>query len=343
MYEEKMKTYLQNLFTKPNLSQEEAESAMDTILKDASPEEIAAFLSIVKYRGEKPEEVAGFVHSLQKKALSLTLPYPVLDIVGTGGDLASTVNISTGSAILAAACGIPIAKHGNRSVSSKSGSADVLEVLGINIEMSKEEIEQCLKEVNIAFLYAPSFHPSLKKISPIRKSLKIPTVFNLLGPLLNPARAEYALIGVAHPSALELISDAALQIGTIKRGLIFHGSGLDELTPLGPIIAYEIKNGKKRRLKIDPRKLGFSPCTLKDLQGGDSVTNAYLLKEALSGKKGAIADALAFNVGAALKVFGKVSSIKKGVQIAQEVLKNGSALKLLEKWIEYSHKTRRST
>lgn len=331
-----LKSHLQLIMRKHYLTKDEAESAMNIILNEADPHQIAAFLAILKYRGETPSEVAGMVAALQKKAVPVNLPFSVLDIVGTGGDLANTVNISTGSAILAAACGIPIAKHGNRSVSSQSGSADVLEELGIDLETSPEELACSIQEVGIGFMFAPTYHPSLKKLAPIRKGLKLPTIFNLLGPLLNPANAEYALIGVASESTLELISDVILQLQNKKRIFLFHGNGLDELTTLGKVIAYDIQNGQKKRLEIDPASLGFLPCSLKELQGGDAKLNASILKQAFAGQQSALADALIFNAGAAIWIFGKVPSLEEGVYIARSILLEGKALRVLEKWVSFS-------
>lgn len=331
-----LKTYLQLLMDKHYLTRDEAEVAMTIILSETDPHQTAAFLAILKYRGETPGEVAGMVAALQKKALPVNLHSPVLDVVGTGGDLANTVNISTGSAILAAACGIPIAKHGNRSVSSRSGSADVLEELGIDLEASPEQLTHYLQEVGIAFMFAPTYHPSLKKLASIRKGLKLPTVFNILGPLLNPAKAEYALIGVANESTLELMSQVILQLENKKRTLLFYGSGLDELTTLGKIIAYDIQNGQMNRLEIDPTSLGFSSCSLEELQGGDAQLNASILKKVFAGQQGAVADALIFNAGAAIWIFGKTTTLGEGIQVAQKALKEGKALKVLEKWVALS-------
>jgi anthranilate phosphoribosyltransferase len=331
-----LKSYLQLLMDKPYLTRDEAEAAMTIILNGTDPHQTAAFLAILKYRGETPGEVAGMVAALQKKALPVNLHFSVLDIVGTGGDLANTVNISTGSAILAAACGIPIAKHGNRSVSSRSGSADVLEELGIDLEASPEQLTHYLREVSIAFMFAPTYHSSLKKIASIRKGLKLPTVFNILGPLLNPAKAEYALIGVANEPTLELMSQVILQFGNKKRTLLFHGSGLDELTTLGKIIAYDIRNGQMNRLEIDPTSLGFSSCSLEELQGGDAQLNASILKNIFAGQQGAVADALIFNAGAAAWIFGKTTTLREGIQVARKALKEGKALEVLEKWVALS-------
>jgi anthranilate phosphoribosyltransferase len=335
-----LKKYLQQILAGAFLSQEEAEMAMQILLEQANPEQISAFLAILKYRGETLDEIVGMVRALEKKAVRIDLPFPVLDIVGTGGDLAGTVNISTGAAILAAACGVPVAKHGNRSATGRCGSADVLEAMGLEIEIPPDRVGQCLEEMNLAYLFAPYYHPSLKKISGIRKGLTFPTVFNMLGPLLNPAGAEYALIGVAKESNVELFAKVLLELGNIKRALVFHGSGLDELAPLGKSIAYEVSKSGIKRLDIDPGDLGFSPCTLGELQGGDSNTNAYLLTKALSGESSAIADSLVMNAGAALYIYGKAETIQQGVEIAKKNSKEGRALDVLDKWKNFSIKIR---
>lgn len=333
-----LKPYLQLLFNKASLTTQESEAAINLILDGADPHQTAAFFAILKFRGETADEVIGMVNALKAKALPASLPFPVLDIVGTGGDLAHTVNISTGSAILAAACGIPIAKHGNRSVSSRSGAADVLEALGVNIETSSSHLLTCLQEAQIAFMYAPLYHPSLKKIAPIRKGLSLPTVMNILGPLLNPANAEYALIGVPSEAILELMSQVVVKQNHRKRTLVFFGAGLDELTPLGKVLAYDIHHGQRHFLEIDPTTLGFSRCSLKELQGGDAQLNAKLLKEVFAGKSGALADALIFNAAAALLIFGKSATLTEGIQIARTTLHEGKALAVLNKLIHVSKK-----
>ncbi len=327
-----LKPYLQLLLAKSALTRSEAESAMTIILEEAEPHQTAAFLSLLKYRGETAEEVAGMVEALQKKSVSVKFPFPTLDIVGTGGDMAHTVNISTGSAVLAAACGIPIAKHGNRSASGRSGSADVLEAFNIDIQASPCQLSRILEETGIAFLFAPQYHPSLKKVAPIRKGLGFPTVFNILGPLLHPAKAEYALIGVAHESLMPLMGQVILQLGYTRRTLLFHGCGLDELTSLGKMAAYDIKEGRIDRLELDPVSLGFSPCSLADLQGGSPHLNASLLRKAFAGEPGAIADALIFNAGAALWIFGQAPNLTEGIHMARQVQKAGKALEVLNKW-----------
>lgn len=327
-----LKPYLHKLLDKATLTADDAEAAMRIILDEADPAQIAAFLAILKFRGEAVDEIIGMIRALDDHAIAVKLPVPTLDIVGTGGDLAHTVNISTGSAILAAACGVPIAKHGNRSVSSRSGSADVLEAFGLQIELSPEQLSKCLEEVNIAFMYAPYYHPGLKNLGKIRRSLKFPTLFNLLGPLLNPAKAEYALIGVSQEDFVELVANVLVQQKHIKRALVFHGCGLDELTPLGPMTAYHIHEKKIHKLALDPTTLGFSLCRLEDLQGGDAAQNAAILKEAFAGRPSAVADALAFNAGAALWVYGRTDTLEEGIQAAKTALAQGKALELLEKW-----------
>jgi anthranilate phosphoribosyltransferase len=210
---------------------------------------------------------------------------------------------------------------------------DVLEALKIDIEVSRTRLPEIFQKTGIAFMYAPTYHPSLKKIAPIRKALKFPTVFNLLGPLLNPAKAEYVLIGVPHESTLKLISQVILQRGDKKRALIFHGSGLDELTSIGPVVAYDIRGGEMTRLDINPHSLGFSPCSLAELQGGDPSKNAAILKEVFLGKEGAVADALIFTAGAAIWIYGHAATLIEGIQTARQGLKEGKGHQLLEKWI----------
>lgn len=331
-----LKSYLLQLLDKRTLSAQEAEAAMRIILTDADTAQTAAFLAILKYRGETVDEIVGMVRALEDHAIAVKLPCPTLDIVGTGGDLAHTVNISTGSAILAAACGVPIAKHGNRSVSSRSGSADVLEAMGLKLELSPELLSQCLVETNIAFMYAPYYHPALKKLGQIRRALKFPTLFNLLGPLLNPAKAEYALIGVSQESFVELTAKVLVKLGHIKRALVFHGCGLDELTPLGPLKAYDIYEGQIKSFEIDPVALGFATCSLEDLQGGDAELNAAILNEVFTGRPSAVADALAFNAGAGLWIYGRAGTLEEGIQMAKEALAQGAALKVLEKWKHFN-------
>ncbi len=324
-------THLEHLLEDLFLSEQQAEEAMDAVLEGGDPHQTAAFLALLKFRGERSEELIGMIRALKKRSQTVQLQGPLLDIVGTGGDMAYTVNISTGAALVAAASGIPVAKHGNRSISSRSGSADFLEALGIEIEIPPDQLQRCLEKVNMTFLFAPFYHPSLKKLSPIRKGLKCSTAINLLGPLLNPACVEVALIGVAKPSVLPILAETILALGTPQRALVFHCQGLDELSPLGPAAAYYIAEGEKQFKMIDPEALGFRCCSLQDLQGGDPALNCSLLLEAFNGKKGAIGDALALNAGVAISLFKNIPH-KEGIQMAQETLLKGKTVELIQKW-----------
>lgn len=336
-----LRPYLQILMGKASLTPQEAESAMDIILDETEPHQTAAFLTLLKLKGETADEVIGTIKALQKRAVSVPFSIPTIDIVGTGGDLANTVNISTGSAVLAAACELPVAKHGNRSASSQCGSADVLEALNINIQTPPEALAEQLRQIGVAYMFAPMYHPALKKLAPIRKGLKIPTLFNLLGPLLNPAKAPYALMGVTQENLLPLMSQVIVKQGHMKRSLLFHGSGLDELSTLGKITAYDIHEGNVQPLEILPEDLGFTRCSLSELQGGAPDLNALLLKQAFAGESGAIADALIFNAGAALWIYGKTPTLNAGVQEARKVQKSGKALDVLNKWVAFSNKTQK--
>ena len=324
--------YLNKVMLNSALSKDEAEKAMEIMIDDADPHQSAAFLSILRFRGESVEEIVGLVAALQKKAVPVHVPFPIMDMAGTGGDFARTVNISTGSAILAAACGVPFAKHGNRSVSSLSGSADVLEALEIDIEANPNEVKHYLQHAGIAFMFAPNYHPAMKKLRAVRRGLQIPTAINFLGTLLNPAKAEYAIIGLADPSSLDLMSQVIMQQSYRKRTLLFHGCGIDELTSLGKIKAYDIHEGQRHYLEIGPTALGFAACSLKDLQGGDAAVNARLLLEVFEGKKNGIADALIITAGAAVWIFGKASTLQEGTFIARKALQEGGALDILNQW-----------
>lgn len=329
--------YLNLLLSHRDLSSQQTEEVIEHVFDSGvDPCQTAAFLTLLKFKGETVEELLGMIQSLVKKALPVNFTCPVLDIVGTGGDRSNSVNISTGAAILAAACGIPVAKHGNRSVSSQCGSADVLEALGIQIDMAPKTIVQCLHENRIAFMYAPSYHPCLAKIREVRRGLKIPTAINLIAPLLNPAKAEFSVIGASDLDSVEKISQIICRLDHIKRAFVFNGCGLDELTPIGTIVGYEIIYKQKKRIKIDPAELGFSPCALEDLQGGSIDLNARLLKEALSGKEGPIADSLIFTAGVSLWIYGHSESILEGIHFAKQTLKQGNSLQVLENWKDFS-------
>ena len=312
-----------------NLSSEQAKAAINAILSDAEDmDTIAHFLILLHKKGETSEEMQGIIEAMRAVMKTVNIEGDILDVVGTGGDNANTVNISTASALLAAACGARVVKHGNRSVSSKCGSADVLEALGFSLEASPEEVIDAVNQRHFAFCFAPNFHPAMKKVKEIRESLGVRTTFNLLGPLLNPANANCYLMGVFSEDYLDLFANTLLKLN-VKHAMVVHSCGLDELTLLGPSTVVEIKNGKKKRYVIDPKEFGFEKCTLKDIQGGAVAQNAELLKAALSGKPGPITDTILLNTGAALYVAGISKDIKSGIHLAREKMKSGAALKLI--------------
>ncbi|GJD12087.1 Anthranilate phosphoribosyltransferase, chloroplastic [Galdieria sulphuraria] len=339
--EEKMETdlkpILEKLVMRRNLSLEESRESVAKFLgqSDANPYQVAAFLSLLRSKGETAEELAGMALAMRQQSLSVPLPSSIpylVDIVGTGGDGADTVNISTGAAILAAACGAKVAKHGSHSSSSKCGSADVLESLGVKVSLSPKAIARCLEEVGIAFLYAPRYHPSMKLVANIRKGLRIRTAFNLLGPLTNPALVSRQVIGVSHEELMEKLAIALQLLGT-ERSWVLHCSGLDELSPLGSATVLEVTPDDIHRYAINPAQYGFPTCQLEDLKGADANFNAHILRECLRGKPSAISNSIILNAGAALVVSGMSESFGEAITLAARTLMSGSSLELLERWI----------
>ncbi|MBS0625713.1 MAG: anthranilate phosphoribosyltransferase [Verrucomicrobia bacterium] len=317
-----LQTYIEKLISGESLTLKESEAAGAAMINGADPVQTGAFLALLKAKGETADELVGLVEAMRKAAVKVALPFPTVDIVGTGGDRAGTVNISTGSALLAAACGVPVVKHGNRAVSSKSGSADVLEELGFDLH---EDVLKSLAEKNFAFCFAPDYHPALKNVRGVRHSLKIPSAFNLLGPLLNPAGIEHLQLGVYSTKLVVLIAEALHRLGT-RRSLVFHGHGLDELSCIGPVDALLVEEKGISPLRIDPAKLGLAPCTLEDLKGGSAQDNAEILRRALSGAPSRISDTLILNAAVAQFLYGSVSSLEEGVIKAREALAKGVAL-----------------
>ncbi len=325
-----LKSTLEQLLVGRDLSCEEISQVILGILDSKIPQEqAAAFLTLLKAKGESPEELLGLIEVLQRKMHRIEANRRLLDIVGTGGDGAHTVNISTGAAMVAATLGVPVAKHGNRSVSSLCGSIDVVEALKLPVALSEEEAILHLTERHIAFLYAPAFHPALAALSSLRKNLGLRTILNLAGPLLNPAEAAVQMIGVCKA---ELISHFAFVASKQKRErvLIFHSAGLDELTPLAPAQGILIENGKQQPFFLDPQHYGIKRCALHELQGGDANCNATKLLACFSGEKSALSQTLALNAGVALYLYGSVTSISEGIDQAQKALLSGAVLSLLQ-------------
>ena len=326
------------LADKKNLPREVAERVFQIIMNGgATPAQIAAILMGLRIKGETVEEITSGARVLRAKAPKIHAPAGAIDTCGTGGDNRNTYNISTATAIVLATCGLPVVKHGNRSVSSKSGSADVLQMLGVKIDAEIPVLEKCLRDVNIAFLMAPKFHPAMRHVAPVRQELGLRTIFNILGPLSNPAAPDFQLLGVYDKSLLEPLAHVLAALGT-KAAWVVHGhDGLDELTLTGPSFVIELKDGAFRQFEVTPEDAGLPRALLEDMKGGDAATNAKALETALSGIETPYKNAILYNAAAALVIAGKATDLKTGVAAARETIDNGSAFRTLKQWVMVSN------
>lgn len=322
-----------------NISTEMAEEVMNEIMTgNASEAEMAAYLTALRMKGETIDEITASAKGMRKACTRLLHDKDVLEIVGTGGDEAFTFNISTISAFVISAAGVPIAKHGNRSVSSKCGAADILESLGVNITAETEAMTKCLEEHDICFMFAQKYHPSMKFVAPVRKKLGVRTIFNILGPLANPAGANMELMGVYDKELVRPLAQVMMNLG-VKAGMVVCGDdGLDEITLTTTTTACEIRNGKLKNRVIDPEDYGFSYCEPSDLVGGSPEDNKKIALDILSGKEqGAKRDVVLLNAGAALYIAEKCPSIQAGIQLAKQMLDSGKALEKLEAFIQVTN------
>ncbi|MDX2074080.1 MAG: anthranilate phosphoribosyltransferase [Alphaproteobacteria bacterium] len=338
MTTESLPLALQLLAERKNLPREIAERVFQIIMNGgATPAQIAAILMGLRIKGETADEIAAGATVLRVKAGKISAPAGTIDTCGTGGDNRGTYNISTATAIVLAACGVPVAKHGNRSVSSKSGSADVLEALGIKIDAEIPVLERCLNEVGIAFLMAPKFHPAMRHVAPIRQELGLRTIFNILGPLANPAQPDFQLLGVYDKTLMEPMASVLQALGT-KAAWVVHGhDGLDELTLTGTSFVTEIKDGQRRNFEVTPEDAGLPRAMLEDLKGGDAGTNAEALERALSGIENPYKHAILYNAAAGLVIAGKAPDLKAGAAFAREKIEDGSAFRTLKQWVIVSN------
>jgi anthranilate phosphoribosyltransferase len=338
-----MRDYLLQLAEQKHFSEEEMKNAAELMLcEEVSETEIAAFLMGLKSKGETVEEIAGLVRALKDNTLTFKKRFPnVLDNCGTGGDGSSSFNVSTTSAFVIAASGIPVAKHGNRSVSSKTGSADVLEQLGIQLNLSAERTEEILEEIGIAFLFAPNVHPKLKKVMSVRKQLRIPTIFNFIGPLTNPIDLDYQLLGVYRRDLVNVFAEVLQKLGR-KRATVVNGAGfMDEASLQGENHLTILENGVITKKCFYPEEVNLPQYDNQHIKGGDSKENAEILLKVLRGEKGAYRDTVLLNAGIGIFTAGNVSSIKNGVEMAKEIIDSGAAYEKLTLLIEKTAKAKR--
>jgi anthranilate phosphoribosyltransferase len=326
-----LKHFLEQLIAGQDLSAEQCQEALELMLSGADSTQIAAFLVLLQVKPVSATELYGFVLAMRSHMQVVNAGCELLDIVGTGGDGFKTVNISTAASILAAACGAKVAKHGNRSVSSACGSADLLEAYGIPIELNAHQVEASIKELGIGFCYAPLFHPALAKLRSIRNALKIPTIFNLIGPLLNPAQASYYLLGTANPGTLLLLAEVLVKLN-IKHALVVHSAGLDEVSLIAPTKVIEINAKGMTSWIMDPKEYGFEYGSLEDIQGDTAQFNVERLTHVFAGEPSALADTIILNAGVALYAANQTPTIREGVLLAREKLQSHAAEQLLEKW-----------
>ncbi len=320
------------------LSRAEAREAFDIMMSgEATPSQIAGLLMALRVRGETVDEITGAVEIMREKMLRVVAPEGAIDIVGTGGDASGSYNISTCAAFIAAGAGLKVAKHGNRALSSKSGAADVLMALGVKIDIPPEKISQCIAEVGLGFMFAPAHHSSMKHVGPTRVELGTRTIFNLLGPLANPAGAKRQVSGVFSKSWVEPLAQVLKNLGSEACWICYGEGGMDEIVPTGTTWIAELKNGEIRSFELTPEAVGLGRSKLEDLKGGESVHNAEALRRVLDGVPSAFADAAAMTAGAALIVAGKSGDIKSAVAQARDAMRSGTAKKALARLIEVSN------
>jgi anthranilate phosphoribosyltransferase len=304
---------------------------------EATPSQIGGFLMALRVRGETVEEISGAVATMRAKMLTVEAPADAIDIVGTGGDASGSYNVSTAAAFVAAGAGIPVAKHGNRALSSRSGAADTLAALGVNIEAVPAQISACIREAGVGFMFAPSHHSAMRHVGPTRVELGTRTIFNLLGPLSNPAGVKRQLVGVFSPEWVEPLAHVLKGLGT-EAAWVVHGDGLDELTTAGPTRVAELRDGKVRSFEILPEDAGLPRVEPADLKGGDAVRNAEALRAMLDGVKGPYRDIVLLNAGAAILVAGKADSLEDGIAAAEASIDSGKARAALTKLADVSNR-----
>jgi len=321
------------------LTREEARSAMASVMAgEATPAQLGALLAGLHIRGETVDEIAGFASALRDVVVRVKIAGDVIDVVGTGGDRSNSFNISTVSSIVTAAAGGRVAKHGNRAASSACGSADVLEALGVRIDLGPDGVACCVDETRIGFMFAPRYHPAMRHAGPVRREIGIRTVFNVLGPLANPAGVRRILLGVPSPALGEKIADVLVELGT-DHALVVHGEdGLDEISPSLPTRTWEVRDGSVREGRIEPEDLGVTPVGRAEIIGGDPAKNAKMARSVLGGEKGGTRAAILMNAGAACYVAGLAQDMRQGARLAAEAIDSGAANDVLVRFVATSQR-----
>lgn len=319
------------------LSEGDAETAFDIMMSgNATPSQMGAFLMGLRVRGETVDEITGAAKAMRAKALHIEAPAGAIDTCGTGGDGSGTFNVSTATALVVAGAGVPVAKHGNRNLSSRSGSADILAALGVNIDADMGLVKRSLWEAGIGFLMAPRHHSAMRHVGPTRVELGTRTIFNLLGPLSSPANAKRQLVGVFAPQWVRPMAEVLGKLGS-ERAWVVHGSGLDELTTTGTTKIAALKDGAVSEIELTPEELGLKRVTLAELRGGDPAQNAAAMRTLLGGAKGPLRDIVLLNAGAALLVAGKAADLPHGMQLAAQSIDGGHAANVLERLVEITN------
>jgi anthranilate phosphoribosyltransferase len=321
------------------LTRDEARSAMASVMAgEATPAQLGALLASLHIRGETVDEIAGFASALRDVVVRVTVPAGAIDIVGTGGDRSNSFNISTVSSIVTAAAGGRVAKHGNRAASSACGSADVLEALGVKIDLGPDGVARCVEDARIGFMFAPRFHPAMRHAGPVRREIGIRTVFNVLGPLANPAGVRRILLGVPSPALGEKIADVLVELGT-DHALVVHGEdGLDEISPSLPTRTWEVRDGSVIEGRIEPEDLGVTPVGRAEIIGGDPAKNAAMARSVLDGTKGGTRAAILMNAGAACYVAGLARDMREGARLAAQAIDSGEANDVLVRFVATSQR-----
>ena len=332
-----IKEAIQALVSGRSLTTEEAASVMEEIMQgEVTPAQLGAFVTALRLKGETVDEIVGLAKTMRAKAVPVTIPEPVVDTCGTGGDGLHTFNISTTAAFVAAGAGLKVAKHGNRAMSSHCGSADVLEALGVRIDLNAEQVQRCLQKVGIGFMFSPVFHPAMKYAATPRREIGIRTVFNIIGPLTNPAGTRVQLLGVADKTLVEKLASVLHGLGC-QHALVVHGEdGLDEITITGKTKVCELKDGGIKSYSISPEDFGLSRASLDNLKGGTTDENATQLRSILAGAPGPQRDVVLMNAAAVLLAGDRVETLKQGVALAGEVIDGGRATEKLEQLIEFT-------